>query len=275
MNNGQWWDGFWSRQAGEVASVGDLSPSWDQLSWKVNLEMWEEVFAERAPGINLIECGCGSARVSRHFARKGYDCTMLDYSEAGLKMARLGFEKESLEGRFVLGDINKMSFPDNTCDIVFSGGVLEFFPDISKPIAEMVRVLKPGGLFAANIVPRKFSGQTIADWQRTLAHSFRNLAGGKVHEIFKVKRFFPDQYHLNNAKLHDYVACCQRAGLKNVTGLGISPFPALALPRAGARLYARQIESLIPWWRKFNRSRSKWTEVWGMSYAIYGNKGST
>jgi ubiquinone/menaquinone biosynthesis C-methylase UbiE len=274
MNNDDWWNGFWSKQAGEIPATGDLSPSWDQLCWKVNLELWEEVFAGHAPGSHLIECGCGSARVSQHFARKGYQCTMLDYSEDGLQLARSGFEKGGLQGRFMLGDINNLPLPENSYDIVFSGGVLEFFPDISRPIAEMVRVLKPGGLFAANIVPRKFSGQTIADWERTLAHSLGNLARGRVRETFKVTRFFPDQYHVNNAKLKDYVACCQKLGLENVTGLGISPFPALSLPKAGARLYARQMQALLPWWRNFDRSRSKWTEVWGMSYAIYGNKRS-
>lgn len=61
-----------------------------------------------------------------------------------------------------------MPFEDKTFDLVLSFGVLEHFKDIDKPIKEMVRVLKPGGVFFADIVPEKFSIHKLADMMNYL-----------------------------------------------------------------------------------------------------------
>ena len=103
----------------------------------------------------LLECGCGTATLARYMAQRGYECTMLDYSKKAIEIARTGFAARGLNGRFCVGDLNELGFETDSFDIVYSGGVLEFFADIRKPILEMVRVLKPGGVFAASMVPRK------------------------------------------------------------------------------------------------------------------------
>ncbi len=169
--------------------------------------------------------------------------------------------------------LNHLEFQDNSFDIVFSGGVLEFFEDIEKPIAEMVRVLKPGGFFAVNMVPRKFSIQTIADVQRTASHFIRNIAGGKFKGSFKGMHLVPSNYHVNNYTLSRYVQTCQDAGLVNVKGLHSSPFPALALPKRLSQSYARFLYRNINMWRKFNeRSSSGWRRWVGITYTLYGTK---
>lgn len=271
-NSQKWWDEFWTRQNPVITSAQNGLDTWYDLVWKVSLEYWHELFKKLAPGKKILECGCGSAKVSQYMAQRGYQCTLLDYSEQALSLAKNNFETLSLQGKFVIGDINQLSFGDGQFDVVYSGGVLEFFDNVQTPVREMVRVLRPGGIFAANIVPDKFSIQTIADFERTLAYSLRNIAKGKFKDAFKRVRQIPLDYKVNSLCLQDYVDICEQAGLTSVVGLVASPFPALALPRAGRKIYTEIMKKFIKQWRAFNESKTLWTKVWGITYTIYGIK---
>ena len=57
------------------------------------------------------------------------------------------------------GDAFHIPLKDNTADLIVSGGVLEHFNEneINDVVREMVRVLKPDGVFYADIAPKKFS----------------------------------------------------------------------------------------------------------------------
>jgi hypothetical protein len=72
--------------------------------------------------------------------------------------------------------------------------------------------------------------------------------------------------------LADYVRAFEEAGLQSVTGLVITPFPALALPKAAHTAYARVMRGLLPQWRRFNTSGSRLNHLWGIGYAIHGIK---
>ena len=149
------WDGFWEHHDEDLLQTG--ADYWANFAWQVGFEFWQEVFTKFSPGRKMLECGAGSARVSLHMARQGYDCTMLDNSSEGLAAGKASFEKAGQKGAFVLGDVEKLDFTDNTFDVLYSGGLIEHFRDVRPVFKEMVRVLKPGGLFAADIIPRRFS----------------------------------------------------------------------------------------------------------------------
>lgn len=268
----KWWDEFWANRASPRPSVRNTHETWDDLVWKANYEYWEDVFETHAPGRSMLECGCGSGKISRHFAQKGYRCTLLDYSRQGIAVAKNHFRELSLKGTFVIGDIRRLCFPDGKFDMVFSGGVLEFFPDAEHAIREMVRVLKPGGVFAANMVPDKFSIQTIADLERTVACSAKNLFRGRFREVFKMVRHIPPSYNVQRVPLGEYVRFCENAGLTSVHGAVTSPFPELSLPGFGKEYYSRMMKRLVPQWKRFNQSNSRWTEIWGIVFSIYGIK---
>jgi ubiquinone/menaquinone biosynthesis C-methylase UbiE len=264
------WERFWKGRIHEQAIFNEDLETWSDVAWKVGLEDWHRLFEKLSPGKDLLECGCGSGKVSRYMARRGFRCTLLDYSEEALRLARANFEALALTAEFVRGDVKRMLFPDGRFDVVYSGGMLEFFADIQEPIDEMVRVLKPGGLFSANMVPNKFSCQTLADMERTLAHTVKSLVCGKVRDAFVAVKHLPQG--VSRASLRDYVRCCEAAGLASVTARCVTPFPALALGKQGDRLYARFLRRMLPWWRRFNESPSPWHESWGIAYRIYGVK---
>jgi SAM-dependent methyltransferase len=275
-NDRQWWNRFWDEKARTRIGLapGQNDSTWFGLVWSVALEYLQDLFDRRAPGKSLLECGCGSARVSRHMAlNSGYECTMLDYSRQALQLAVSGFSESRLPGRFIVGDINCLCFEDGRFDIAYCGGVIEFFSDIRAPIREMTRVLKPGGVFAATIVPRKFSVQTIADWERTAAYSMNAILKRNFKEAFKRARSIPPDYAVSSAPLEDYVAACREAGLDDVVGLCATPFPSLALPRFGQKYYARLMKAMKPAWLRFNRSQGRFSKRWGVSYVVHGIKG--
>ena len=275
MNNNkqQWWEKFWSERSPSIGTNDREAESWTDLVWQVGLEELNTSLLRLTAGKKMLECGCGQATVSRYLAKRGYDCTMLDYSSQALALAKTSFALNSLKGEFVLGDMNHLPFNADQFDIVYTGGVLEFFNDINAPLREIVRVLKPGGVLAINIVPNKFSCQTLGDIERTLVHALKNLLLLRWREIFIRLNHLPPG--VSRTSLKEYVSALELAGLKNVTGYSVTPFPALSLGRRGERAYVRLLNRLLPYWRKFNHSHYVWSERWGMAYTIYGAKPET
>lgn len=266
------WNDFWHDQTNDPLTYIDDPRTWADVCWKVGLEEWLDRFRQFAPGPRMLECGCGMATLSRYMAQRGFECTMLDYSEKAVQIAQAGFAAKGLSGEFFVGDMNHLDFAENSFDIVYSGGALEFFEEIEKPISEMVRVLKPGGFFAVAMVPRKFSIQTIGDFQRTIAHAIHSVATGNLRDAFKSMHLIPSNYHVSSLPLKHYVRACQDAGLDDVKGLHTSPFPALALPKNLSRAYARYLYRNMHLWRKFNEKSVGWHRWIGITYTLYGTK---
>jgi SAM-dependent methyltransferase len=106
-----------------------------------------------------LEVGCGSGHFGALLAQSGYDVTLLDYSPAGIACAMRSFT--AYEGRsrkrYLLGDALALPLSDKSVDMVVSCGVLEHFERPIEAVIEMARVLKPGGLFYADICPERFS----------------------------------------------------------------------------------------------------------------------
>ena len=106
-----------------------------------------------------LEVGCGSGHFSALLADRGFDAFLLDYSPAALACARKSFA--ALKGRerkrYILGNALALPISDGRMDVVLSCGTLEHFQNPQEPVREMVRVLREGGLFYADICPKKFS----------------------------------------------------------------------------------------------------------------------
>lgn len=208
-------------------------------------------------------------------AARGWECTLVDYSEQALDLARAEFTRRGLRARFIRCDMRNLALRNEQFDVVFSGGVLEFFDQLERPVDEMTRVLAPSGLLAAQMVPQKFSIQTIADLERTVAYSARHLLRGRIRDALRRTRMVPPEYGVSARALEVYAAAFQRAGLTSTVARVTGPFPALALPRVIHRRYARAMTALAPYWRAFDESAAHWTRVWGISYTVHGRKAAS
>jgi len=96
-------------------------------------------------GKNLLEVGCGTGIDLVRFARGGAKVTGIDLSEMAIDLACKNFEQseQSADLRVMNGEC--MQFPDNMFDVVYAHGVLQYTADTEKMIAEIHRVLRPGG----------------------------------------------------------------------------------------------------------------------------------
>ncbi len=88
----------------------------------------------------ILDLGCGQGRFARRLIERGYRVTGLDLSRAMLAKAH-GMPR-------VLGSSRRLPFADGTFAAVVSIEVFEHLGPLERPLAEVFRVLKPGGIVA-------------------------------------------------------------------------------------------------------------------------------
>jgi ubiquinone/menaquinone biosynthesis C-methylase UbiE len=98
-----------------------------------------------APGMEVLELGCGTGLFTREFARSGARLTALDISPELLELARREVSAENVV--FAAGNAYAMDFPPERFDRVVGSSVLHHL-DAPRALAECFRVLKPGGTLA-------------------------------------------------------------------------------------------------------------------------------
>lgn len=103
---------------------------------------------------SLLDVGCGGGFLSEEFAKIGFEVTGMDPSPALLMAAREHAALNSLHIDYIEGYGESMPLEDNQFDCAACCDVLEHVDDLDKVIAEISRVLKPGGLFFYDTVNR-------------------------------------------------------------------------------------------------------------------------
>jgi len=115
------------------------------------------------PGQRVLDVACGTGVVSVTAARLGAHVTGLDLTPQLLERARENSRIAGVEIEWVEGDVEKLPFPDATFDVVVSQFGHIFAPRPEVAIAEMLRVLKPGGTIAFSTwPPDHFVGRMFA-----------------------------------------------------------------------------------------------------------------
>ena len=112
-------------------------------------------------GTKVIDVGCGAGRHSYEAYRRGADVIAFDQNAEELAevdtmlqaMGQAGEAPKSAKAQVVVGDALALPYPDGTFDVVIASEILEHVPDDETAIAELVRVLRPGGSLAVT-VPR-------------------------------------------------------------------------------------------------------------------------
>lgn len=112
-----------------------------------------------AAGDLLLDMGAGAGRHAFESVRRGAHVVALDYSSTDLKdvaalftaMAEAGHGPADATAVCVNGDGTGLPFPDNTFDRIICSEVMEHIPDDVAAMAEVHRVLKPGGRIAVTV----------------------------------------------------------------------------------------------------------------------------
>jgi SAM-dependent methyltransferase len=96
-------------------------------------------------GKRVLDVGCGAGTDLVRFARAGAIVSGVDLSAAAIGLARRNVEQQGLEADLREADAAHLPYPDNTFDLVFAHGIVQYAPDPAGVIEECRRVLKPGG----------------------------------------------------------------------------------------------------------------------------------
>ncbi len=96
-------------------------------------------------GRSVLEVGCGAGVDLARFAKGGADVTGVDLASSAIELARANFAQQGLLGRFEVADGEHLPCPDNTFDLVYAHGVVQYTADPRQLVKECHRVLKPGG----------------------------------------------------------------------------------------------------------------------------------
>jgi 2-polyprenyl-3-methyl-5-hydroxy-6-metoxy-1,4-benzoquinol methylase len=105
------------------------------------------------PGDEVLDMGCGPGPHTLRLARMGFRVVAADISETALARTLQVVEHEGLQNQVVTEqrDITKLDYPDGRFGYILCWGVLMHVPQIDRAVAELARVLQPGGRLALGI----------------------------------------------------------------------------------------------------------------------------
>jgi 2-polyprenyl-6-hydroxyphenyl methylase/3-demethylubiquinone-9 3-methyltransferase len=114
------------------------------------------------PGAVLVDAGCGGGLLAPHVDGKGY-------RHVGVDLRREGLRQAAEHGvRPVNGDVTALPIATGAADVVAAGEILEHVTDLPGSVAELARVLRPGGLLVLDTVNdnalSRFITVTAGEW---------------------------------------------------------------------------------------------------------------
>jgi len=124
----------------------------------IDIYLFDQLLGGRLqPGMSLLDAGCGGGRNLVYFLRNGFKVYGVDQSATAIVQAKsLATEllNDIESDQFRVENVERMSFGNETFDVVLSSAVLHFANDEEHwqaMVSEMWRVLKPGGILFARL----------------------------------------------------------------------------------------------------------------------------
>jgi SAM-dependent methyltransferase len=187
-------------------------------------------------GRSVLDVGCGAGVDLARFARGGAHVTGVDVSGSAIELARTNFAQQGLTGRFEVANGECLPFADNTFDLVFAHGVVQYTANPRKLVDECRRVLRSGGEAIFQVYNRVSWLNALSKLMKVgLEHEdapvllkfsigeFRRLLGG-----FREVRIVPERFPVKS-RLH--------GGWKGAIYNGLFVGAFNALPRSVVRRF--------------------------------------
>jgi SAM-dependent methyltransferase len=193
-------------------------------------------------GRDVLDVGCGDGAYALAAARAGARVTGLDRSAAVLDAARAGAASEGLALDLQVGDATALPFAAARFDVVLAVTVLCFVDEPARAVAEMARVLRPGGVLVLGELGR---WSAWAAWRRVRAwagsrtwRAARFWSAGELRSLVRDAGLVPGA--VRGAAFHPPVGAAARllepvdAYLGRATRMGAA-FVAVRALRPGGR----------------------------------------
>ena len=139
-------DKFWDKTAERYAK----SPVSDEASYQKKLAETQSFFT---PNMRILEVGCGTGTTAVQHAPHVQHIDAIDISENMLEIGRGKAREAGVENiTFTRGTLTEFNGKSGGLDAVLGLNVIHLLPDRQAVIAEVVRILKPGGIFVSSTV---------------------------------------------------------------------------------------------------------------------------
>src|SRR6476660_7027238 len=157
-------------------------------------------------GTKVIDVGCGAGRHSFEAYRRGADVIAFDQNAADLNdvdeilqaMKDQGEVPPSARAEAAKGDALDLPYADATFDCVIASEILEHVPEDDRAIAELVRVLKPGGQLAVTVprwMPEKICWMLSDEYHANEGGHIRIYHADELHDKIVARGLTFDHRH--------------------------------------------------------------------------------
>jgi SAM-dependent methyltransferase len=127
----------------EESRLEERIAAWQGLTGPNPRELALEAVAESRPG-QVLEVGCGQGWASEWIKEElGAEVVAVDQSERMVELTR----RRGVDAH--VGDVQELPFEDGSFDAALAAWVLYHVPDLDRGLAELARVLRPGGRLVA------------------------------------------------------------------------------------------------------------------------------
>ena len=147
---------FWSDVGADFPDLGGAASTAYYLEDEVRL------FTEHLPdlaGVRLLKTDlwdeAKNTRILRWAAEQGADAWGIDLSLPIVEQARETFDRAEQGLSSAVSDVRRIPFRDASFDAVYSMGTIEHFAETEQALAEIFRVLKPGGTAILGVPNRR------------------------------------------------------------------------------------------------------------------------
>lgn len=149
-----------------------LKTSFNPCRFGYFLKQYTDTLRQSSVNKSALDVGCGGGLLAEEFAAAGFSVTGIDPSENSIKTATTHAQQNKLPIHYETGTAENLPYADRIFDVVYCCDVLEHVYDLNRTIAEISRVLKPGGVFFFDTINRTPLSKLIIikmwqEWQST------------------------------------------------------------------------------------------------------------
>lgn len=137
-------DRWWSDDIRWVRTLKNLVPG--RLAWFDRHMDWQ--------GRDVLDLGCAGGFMAEALALRGANVTGIDPAEDAIDAARAHARESGLRIGYDVGVGEALPYESASFDAVVCVDVLEHVADLAKVLSEVVRTLRPGGLFLFDTINR-------------------------------------------------------------------------------------------------------------------------
>jgi ubiquinone/menaquinone biosynthesis C-methylase UbiE len=172
--------------------------------------------AEELNGRKLLEVGCGMGFDAIEWIKRGVEVTAIDIAPSAIKMARQHFAIVEQQANLGVGSALNLPFPDNTFDAIYSRGVLHMTGDTPRAIAEVYRVVKPGGRVIVVNLYNRYSWFVLLHklGRENIEFHEEDAPVTSLYSLGEIKKLFSAFSSLEVRKEHYYPYKTRRRGIK-------------------------------------------------------------